>query len=430
MLHITRTRMMAAALLLSAGLTISACGKKQAPKMQAGPPEVGVVTIQPKTIALTTELPGRTTSHLIAEVRPQVGGIILKRLFVEGADVKAGQVLYQIDPALYQAALASARANQARAEATLNVTRIKADRYRELVKIKAVSQQEYDDAEAAFMQAEADLAAAKAAVETARINLAYTKVTAPISGRIGRSFVTDGALVTASQAMALATIQQLDPIYVDVTQSTADLLRLKKSLSSGILKKSGSAQVKLLMEDGSLYSQSGTLKFSEVTVDQTTGSVTLRAVFPNPGQQLLPGMFVREVVEEGISEQAILVPQRGVSRNQKGEAQVMLVGAEEKVEPRLINVLRTVGDTWLVNAGLKAGDRVIVEGLQKARPGTQVKAVPFIEAPQKPAPPVQPAAARQTAQSSAKNSQTNPAGQTGCACLTLFQGAFSWHAFS
>jgi len=237
MLHITRTRMMAAALLLSAGLTISACGKKQAPKMQAGPPEVGVVTIQPKTIALTTELPGRTTSHLIAEVRPQVGGIILKRLFVEGADVKAGQVLYQIDPALYQAALASARANQARAEATLNVTRIKADRYRELVKIKAVSQQEYDDAEAAFMQAEADLAAAKAAVETARINLAYTKVTAPISGRIGRSFVTDGALVTASQAMALATIQQLDPIYVDVTQSTADLLRLKKSLSSGILKK-------------------------------------------------------------------------------------------------------------------------------------------------------------------------------------------------
>lgn len=402
MLHITRTRMMAAALLLSAGLTISACGKKQAPKMQAGPPEVGVVTIQPKTIALTTELPGRTTSHLIAEVRPQVGGIILKRLFVEGADVKAGQVLYQIDPALYQAALASARANQARAEATLNVTRIKADRYRELVKIKAVSQQEYDDAEAAFMQAEADLAAAKAAVETARINLAYTKVTAPISGRIGRSFVTDGALVTASQAMALATIQQLDPIYVDVTQSTSELLRLKKSLSSGILKKSGSAQVKLLLEDSSLYSQTGTLKFSEVTVDQSTGSVTLRALFPNPNQQLLPGMFVRAVLEEGVSEQAILVPQRGVSRTPKGDAQVLLVGAEEKVEPRLIKVLRTVGDTWLVNEGLKAGDRVIVEGLQKARPGTPVKAVPFSEALQKPAPPVQPTAARQAAPSSAK----------------------------
>ena len=395
MLHITSTRLMAATLLLAIGLTTAACGKKQAPKVQAGPPEVGVVTIQPKTLTLTTELPGRTSPHLIAEVRPQVGGIIQKRLFIEGSDVKAGQVLYQIDPATYQAALASARATQARAEATLNVARLKAERYRDLVTIKAVSQQDNDDAQAALMQAEADLAAAKAAVDTARINLAYTKVTAPISGRIGRSSVTDGALVTASQATALATIQQLDPIYVDVTQSTAELLRLKQSITSGVMKKSGSAQVKLLLEDGSLYSQTGALKFSEVTVDQGTGSVTLRAIFPNPGQTLLPGMFVRAVVEEGINEHAILVPQRGVARTPKGDAVVMVVGNGEKVEQRPITVVRTVGDAWLVSDGLKAGDRVILEGLQKGRPGTTVKAVPFGSTPAAPsAGTPQPAAAK------------------------------------
>jgi membrane fusion protein (multidrug efflux system) len=322
---------------------------------------------------------------MIAEVRPQVSGIIQKRLFTEGGDVKAGQVLYQIDPASYQAAYASARATQSRVEASLVSLRLTEERYRDLVKIKAVSQQEYDNASAALQQAQAELAVSQAAVETARINLAYTKISAPISGRIGRSTVTDGALVTANQPAALATIQQLDTMYVDVTQSTADLLRLKQNLAKGVLKKSGSAQVKLLLEDGSPYPLPGTLKFSEVTVDQSTGSVTLRAVFPNPGQSLLPGMFVRALLEEGVNDNAILIPQRGVTRNPKGEAMVMIVDAEEKVEPRPIKVARTVGDNWLVSDGLKEGDRVILEGFQKARPGTPVKAVPFGSVPVAPA---------------------------------------------
>jgi membrane fusion protein (multidrug efflux system) len=281
-------------------------------------------------------------------------------------------------------------------EATLVSLRLTEERYRDLVKIRAVSQQEYDNASAALQQAEAELAVAKATVETARINLAYTKISAPISGRIGRSTVTDGALVTANQATALATIQQLDSMYVDVTQSTADLLKLKQSLANGVLKKSSSAKVKLLLEDGSPYPLAGTLKFSEVTVDQSTGSVTLRAVFPNPKQSLLPGMFVRALLEEGVNDTAILIPQRGVTRNPKGDAVVMTVGAEEKVEPRPIKVVRTVGDSWLVSEGLKAGDRVILEGLQKARPGTTVKAVPFGSAPAAPPAPAaspQPAAA-------------------------------------
>jgi membrane fusion protein (multidrug efflux system) len=319
--------------------------------------------------------------HLIAEVRPQVNGIIKKRLFTEGSDVKAGQLLYQIDPATYEAAFASAKAAQARVEATLASVRLTEERYRDLVKIKAVSQQDYDAAFAAFKQTEADLAFAKAAVETARINLAYTKVTAPISGRIGRSTVTDGALVTANQLAALATVQQLDSMYVDVTQSTAELLKLKQNLANGVMKKSSSAQVKLLLEDGSAYPIPGTLKFSEVTVDQSTGSVTLRAVFPNPKQTLLPGMFVRAILEEGVDTNAILVPQRGVTRTPKGDAMVMVVGAEDKAEPRPIKVVRTVGDSWLVSEGLKTGDRVILEGLQKARPGTVVKTVPFGSAP-------------------------------------------------
>lgn len=403
MLKLTTTRLLAFTLLLTAGLT-AACGKKQPAMPQQGPPEVSVVTIQTQRVALTTELSGRTSPFLIAEVRPQVGGIVKKRLFTEGSDVTAGQVLYQIDPASYEAALASAKASQARAEATLTTVRLKAERYRDLVKIKAVSQQDNDDAQAGLKQAEAELAAAKAAVQTASINLAYTRVTAPISGRIGRSSITDGALVTASQPTALATIQQLSPMYVDVTQSSAELLKLKQNLASGLLRKgtANQAQVKLLLEDGSPYPQPGSLKFSEVTVDQSTGSITLRALFPNPKQLLLPGMFVRAVVEEGVNEQAILVPQRGVTRNTAGEAMVMMVGAEEKVEPRTITVARTVGDNWLVSEGLKEGDRVIVEGLQKARPGTPVKAVPFNEAAQKPAASVQPAAARQAATSSAK----------------------------
>ena len=406
------TRLLAATLLVTAGLT-AACGKKQPPMPQQGPPEVSVVTIQPQRVTLTTELSGRTAPFMIAEVRPQVGGIVKKRLFTEGSDVTAGQVLYQIDPSSYEAALASAKANQARAEATLTTIRLKAGRYQELVQIKAVSQQDNDDAQAGLKQAEAELAAARAAVQTASINLAYTKVTAPISGRIGRSAVTDGALVTASQPTALATIQQLSPMYVDVTQSSAELLKLKQNLANGLFKKGAAnqAQVKLLLEDGTPYPQTGTLKFSEVTVDQSTGSITLRALFPNPQQLLLPGMFVRAVVQEGVNEQAILAPQRGVTRTPQGAAVAMVVGAEEKVEPRPITVVRTVGDSWLVAEGLKPGDRLIVEGIQRARPGTPVKAVPFGAAPaaagQQPAKPQQPAAS--PAQQPAATQQTAPA---------------------
>lgn len=375
-----RARIISVIGLLAGYLVVSGCGRQSAAvaKPLSTPPEVGVVTIQPQRVALTTELPGRTSAYLIAEVRPQVSGIIQKRLFTEGADVKAGEVLYQIDPASYQAAYNSTKAALSRAEANLIPARLKFERYRELIKINAVSQQDCDDASAALKQAEADVEAGKAALETARINLAYTKVTAPISGRIGRSAVTDGALVTASQSAALATIQQLSSMYVDVTQSSAELLRLKQSLASGLLKGSATqAKVKLLLEDGSVYPLPGTLKFSEVTVDQSTGSITLRAVFPNPKQTLLPGMFVRAVVEEGVNEKAILVPQRGMTRNPAGNAMVMVVGNDQKVEPRVISVARTVGDNWLVSDGLNPGDRVILEGLQKARPGTPVKAVAF-----------------------------------------------------
>ncbi len=373
-------RLILSALLLVTTLIAVGCAKKEAVKPQGGPPEVGVITVQLQPVTLTTELSGRTSAHLTAEVRPQVGGIIKKRLFVEGSDVKAGDLLYQIEPASYEAALASAKANQAKAEATLGSVRLKAERYRDLVKIKAVSQQDNDDAQAALKLAEAEVASAKAAVDTARINLSYTRITAPISGRISRSTVTEGALVTANQASALSTIQQLSTMFVDVTQSNAEMLRLKQNLASGLLKKdkgASQARVKLILEDGSSYPLPGTLKFSEVTVDQSTGSITLRAIFPNPKQVLLPGMFVRAVLEEGVNDQAILVPQRGVTRNPNGEAMVMLVGAEEKVEPRIIKVARTVGDNWLVSEGLKTGERIILEGIQKARPGTPVKALPF-----------------------------------------------------
>jgi len=368
--------------LLAALLVLAGCDRHsaaKAPPSAAGSPEVGVVVVSPEPVTLTMELSGRTAPRLIAEVRPQVGGIVQQRLFTEGSDVQAGQVLYQIDPALYRAELASARAAVARAEANVAPVRLKAARYGELVKINAVSQQDYDDAQAALKQAQAEIAAASAALETARINLDYTTVKAPIAGRIGRSSVTTGALVTADQTHPLATIQQLDTMYVDVTQSTAELLRMKRNLASGLLQDSGEAQtrVKLLLEDGTPYPLDGILKFSEVTVDQSTGSVTLRAIFPNPQQLLLPGMFVRAIVTEGMNQQAILVPQRGVTRNPAGKAMVMVVGAEEKVEPRVIKVVRTVGDSWLVSEGLQPGDRVILEGTQRARPGTQVKVVPF-----------------------------------------------------
>jgi len=373
-------RMFLLAGLLSASLLTSGCDRPttaSAPP-QGAPPEVAVLTIAPQPVVLSSELSGRTAPHQVAEVRPQVGGIVQQRLFTEGADVQAGAALYQIDPASYRAAYASAQAAQARAEANLAPLKLKEERFADLVKLNAVSQQDYDDVAAALKQAEADILGTAAAVDAARIDLGYTTVKAPISGRIGRSSVTTGALVKAEQDEALATIQQLDPIYVDVTQSSSELLRLKRSIASGQLKSGDQqAKVRLVLEDGTSYSETGTLKFSEVTVDPSTGSVTLRTLFPNPQQLLLPGMFVRVILDEGVNEQAILVPQQGVTRDPAGKALVMVVGAEEKVEARVIEVARTVGDDWLVTAGLNPGDRVIMEGIQRARPGTVVKAVPF-----------------------------------------------------
>ncbi|HEY3276654.1 MAG TPA: efflux RND transporter periplasmic adaptor subunit [Syntrophorhabdaceae bacterium] len=357
-------------------IAMTGCQKGKA--SQAGPqnpPEVAVVAIKLEPVVITTELPGRTSSYLVAEVRPQVNGVIQKRLFVEGDDVKAGDVLYQIDPAPYQAVYDNIKATLAKAEANLPPIRLKEGRYKELVAAKAVSQQEYDEASAALKQVEAEVGVARAAVETARINLAYTRITAPISGRIGKSHVTVGALATAHQVSPLTTIQQLDPIFVDATQSSASLLQLKRHLENGRLKGAGHTRVKMLLEDGTPYPSEGTLKFSDVTVDQTTGSFILRIVFPNPKQTLLPGMFVRPVIQEGVMERAMLVPQQGVSRDPKGNAVALTVDAQNKVQARSITVDRAIGDKWLVSAGLAPGDRVIVEGTQKARPGSTVKAV-------------------------------------------------------
>ena len=375
----SRTTIFVSVGILALSLLLGGCDKKKATPPPAGPPEVSVLTVQPESVTLTTELSGRTAPWQVAEVRPQVSGIIQKRLFTEGAEVTAGQVLFQIDPASYRATLASARAMLVRAEANLLPAQLRAARYQELIESKAVSQQDHDDARAAVKQAEAEVAAAQAAVENAQINVKYTRIAAPISGRIGRSTVTAGALVTANQTEALATIQQLDPIFVDVTRSSSEILQLKRQLAAKTLltDAAGAARVKLVLEDGTPYPLAGTLKFSEVSVDPGTGSVTLRTLFPNPEQLLLPGMFVRAVLEEGNNAQALLVPQRGVTRNPVGKPMVFVVGAEEKVEVRTIKVLRTVGDDWLVEEGLNPGDRVILEGIQRARPGTVVKAVPF-----------------------------------------------------
>lgn len=368
-------------LLLFAALlfALSGCGqgKQAGGPPQAGEPEVTVVTIKPETVTLTTVLAGRTSAYQVSDVRPQVGGIIQKRLFKEGSEVKVGEVLYQIDPASYQAAYDNAKAALVKAEANAVPARLKGDRYGNLTKVNAVSQQDNDDAQAAKRQTEADVIAAKAALETARINLSYTRVTSPISGRIGKSSVTPGALVTASQATALATVQQTDPMYVDVTQSSSEVLRMKRDLASGKLKKSGAggAKVKLLFEDGTPYGAEGSLQFSDITVDQTTGVITLRALFPNARQELMPGLYVRAVLEEGVEDNAIVVPQAAVSRDSRGLAQVMVVKADGVVEMRPITVVRVVGDKWLVSQGLAAGDRVIVDGLQKVKPGGKAKAV-------------------------------------------------------
>ena len=365
---------LAAVLMFSGSLLLTGCNDGNEQKGQQSAPEVGVVTLKAEPLNVTTELPGRTSAYRIAEVRPQVGGIILKRNFVEGSDIQAGSSLYQIDPATYQAAYDSARGDLAKAEAAANIAHLTVNRYKTLVGTKYISQQEYDTAVADARQADAAVTAAKAAVETARINLAYTKVTSPISGRIGKSSVTEGALVTSNQANALATVQQLDPIYVDVTQSSNDFLRLKEELANGTLEQEGGkAKAELVLENGQVYAQKGSLEFSDVTVDESTGSITIRAVFPNPKGDLLPGMFVRARLDEGIKNNALLVPQQGVTRNPRGEATVMLVGADNKVENRTVTAALAIGDKWLVTDGLKSGDKVIVTGLQKVRPGVQVK---------------------------------------------------------
>ncbi|EHO4501671.1 multidrug efflux RND transporter periplasmic adaptor subunit AcrA [Salmonella enterica] len=365
---------LAVVLMLSGSLALTGCDDKQDQQGGQQMPEVGVVTLKTEPLQITTELPGRTVAYRIAEVRPQVSGIILKRNFVEGSDIEAGVSLYQIDPATYQATYDSAKGDLAKAQAAANIAELTVKRYQKLLGTQYISKQEYDQALADAQQATATVVAAKAAVETARINLAYTKVTSPISGRIGKSSVTEGALVQNGQASALATVQQLDPIYVDVTQSSNDFLRLKQELANGSLKQeNGKAKVDLVTSDGIKFPQSGTLEFSDVTVDQTTGSITLRAIFPNPDHTLLPGMFVRARLQEGTKPTALLVPQQGVTRTPRGDATVLVVGADNKVETRQIVANQAIGDKWLVTDGLKAGDRVVVSGLQKVRPGAQVK---------------------------------------------------------
>ncbi|EPF6561186.1 multidrug efflux RND transporter periplasmic adaptor subunit SdeX [Serratia marcescens] len=367
---------LAAVLMLSGSLVLTGCNDKETQQQGAHQqaPEVGVVTLKAEPLNITTDLPGRTAAYRIAEVRPQVSGIILKRNFVEGSDIKTGTSLYQIDPATYQASYDSAKGDLAKAQASASIARVTVNRYKPLLGTSYISKQDYDNAVSTLQQADAAVVAAKAAVETARINLAYTKVTSPISGRIGKSAVTEGALVSNGQATALSTVQQLDPMYVDVTQSSTDFLRLKQELASGALKQeNGKAKVKLMLENGAEYAQEGTLEFSDVTVDETTGSITIRALFPNPNDTLLPGMFVRARLDEGVRSDALLVPQQGVTRNPRGEATALVVGADDKVELRTLKADQAIGDKWLVTDGLKAGDRVIVTGLMKVQPGAQVK---------------------------------------------------------
>ncbi|EMW7735924.1 efflux RND transporter adaptor subunit AcrA [Yersinia enterocolitica] len=379
---------LAAILVLSGSLVLIGCNDKDAAQAHAQQaPEVGIVTLKAAPLNITTELPGRTSAFRVAEVRPQVSGIILKRNYVEGSDVTAGTSLYQIDPATYQAAYDSAKGDLAKAQAAAEIARLTVNRYKPLLGTNYISKQEYDQAVSNSMQANAAVVAAKAAVESARINLAYTQVTSPISGRTGKSLVTEGALVTSGQATALTTVQQLDPMYVDVTQSSDEFLRLKKELADGTLKQeNGKAKVRLLLENGSEYAETGTLEFSGVTVDETTGSITIRAIFPNPNEALLPGMFVRARLDEGVRPDALLVPQQGVTRNPRGEATAMVVGADDKVELRTLVANQAIGNKWLVTEGLKAGDRLIVSGLQKIRPGVQVKVQEVTETEQKAAP--------------------------------------------
>ena len=372
-----KSKLIAAAAL--SALLLAACGKD--PDGAPPPPEVSVITLKPRAVEITDQLPGRTTAFRVAEVRPQVTGVVQKRLFAEGTEVKAGAQLFQIDAGSYRAALSSAEAALKRAEAQAVTAKLLAERYAPLIAANAVSKQENDEAIAANARAEADVASARAAVEAARINVVYTQVLSPISGQIGRTLVTEGALVTSGQQAPLATVQQLDPIYVDITQSSTEMLRLQRQFANGELVKDdkNQAEVSLTLEDGSVYPERGRLKVSEASVDPSTGSVVLRAVFPNPRRELLPGMFVRAQLTQGTRSAALMVPQRGVAHNPRGEATVLIVDKEEKVAERVVTADRAIGGEWLITAGLAPGDRVIVDGLQKARPGSPVKAVPAAE---------------------------------------------------
>lgn len=366
-------------LALASALFLTACD--EAPKQQAAAPggamppvEVTVITATPSNVPVTTDLPGRTTAFRVAEVRPQVSGIVLKRLFEEGSDVQAGQQLYQIDPAPYQAVVQSAQADLAKARATLKSVEAKAARYAELVKINAVSRQDYDDVIASLDQAKAQIQVAQAAIDTARINLDYTKVYAPIAGRIGKSSVTEGALVTANQTTSMALITQLDPIYVDLNQSSADLMRMRQAAAAGSLQRRDAAPVTLLLDGVSKpYAHTGELKFSDVTVDESTGSVQVRAVFPNPERDLFPGLFVRARIEQGVRDNVFLIPQQAVVRTPTGATQVWVVNADNTVAPRPVETTQAAGDSWIVTGGLTAGDKVVTAGLQKIKPGATVR---------------------------------------------------------
>ncbi|WP_435656727.1 efflux RND transporter periplasmic adaptor subunit [Brucella pituitosa] len=363
-------------------ILLSACSQEGTTGTGAEPapkPQVGVVTLQPQSISITAEMPGRTMASLTSEVRPQVNGIIQKRLFKEGGEVKEGEPLYQIDPASYQAAYESAAAELQKAEASVPSAQAKVTRYQGLIKQNAVARQDYDEAAASLAQAKADVAAAKAALDTAKINLDYTSIKAPIGGRIDKSTLTPGALVTASQETALTTIRTIDPINVDVTQSSTNLLNLRQAIKDGRIKITGeNVSVRLRLENGETYPLSGTLEFAESAVSETTGTFTVRAQFPNPDRLLLPGMYVRALVEEGVAPNSFLVPQRAVSRNTKGEPTALFVNAENKVEERVLQVDRSVGNNWLVSAGVSAGDRVIVEGSLMVKAGQNVEAVTVI----------------------------------------------------
>ena len=353
------------------------CSGAKAPAGPQGPPEVGVLTLATRSVGIVDELPGRTVAYRVAEVRPQVSGIVQKRLFAEGSDVRAGEQLYQIDPSSYSAALRSAEAALQRAQANREKAKLLQDRYGPLRENNLVSQQAYDDAVTGFSAAEADVAAAKAQVESARINVVYCQVLSPIAGRIGRALVTEGALVTSQQSTPLALVQQLDPIYVDITQSSVEMLKLQRALASGELQRDekNEAEVSLTLEDGSDYGQRGTLQFAEVSVDPSTGAVVLRALFPNPRRELLPGMFVRAQLTQAMKSEALLVPQRGVTRNQRGDAVVLVVGDDNRVAERTVTTARVIGNDWLIDTGLRAGERVILDGLQKVRPGVEVRPV-------------------------------------------------------